>query len=358
MKPAGRFVALIALLLALAIPVEAKEFYVSYNEGLDAVRSRNWDAVVQKMNEAISKNPKEGRRTRTYGNIFIAYHPYYYRGVASFSLGRFDQAISDLQRATGIGAEDLGSIDSFIARAETRMALAQPAPQEPAPTPVQPPAQAPSQPAAQPAPQPSPTAVDPALAPARRAAEARLAEAEKKQGEARGARAETYAGKEFADAQKSLLSARSASASADAAAQWNDVARTADRAARQFELAITRARMSLASRESASASAAEAVVADTRSRVRQALEHYFEGEFALSAREFESLTKSDANNAMLWAFLGASQYYSYYLGGEVNGEARAAAERAFRKARQLKRNLELEPRYFSPRVRNFYQRIE
>ena len=61
------------------------------------------------------------------------------------------------------------------------------------------------------------------------------------------------------------------------------------------------------------------------------------------------------DNEMLWAFLGASLYSEYYIRGEVNQVARRNAEAAFRQAK--KRLKELDPRYFSPRIRAFYATV-
>lgn len=364
----NRKASILALLLLLAASIASgKEFFDSYKEGIDAVRQKNWQVVVQKMTEAIGKNPREGKATRTYGNIFIAYHPYYYRGIAYFSLSEFEKAISDLQRATGAGEVDLGSVSSFITRAETRLAVeAQAAPvrplpvqQEPVREPpqqaplVQPPVQEPPQ-----RPQPQRPLIDPAITAARNRAETLITRAEQAQLEARRARAETYASSEYEQAQRLLLEAKTRSASAERALEWKQAGDIADRAGRTFGLAVTRAQMQLSSRQSMPATAADDLVADTKAQVRRALEHYFHGQFRESAREFEALTqKSQSENAMIWAFLGASQYYMYYLEGESNREARRAAEQAFRKARTLRANLQLEPRYFSPRVREFYEAL-
>ena len=53
------------------------------------------------MTSAIKGQPNENNKARTYGAIFINYHPYYYRGVANLNLGRYQQAIDDLERTSG-----------------------------------------------------------------------------------------------------------------------------------------------------------------------------------------------------------------------------------------------------------------
>ena len=94
-------------------------WYDDYDEGLKAARAGNWLVVVDRMTKAINGNARESNKARTYGIIFINYHPYYYRGVAHLNLGRNDEALADLQRSNGPGDLDLGSIDVLISRART-----------------------------------------------------------------------------------------------------------------------------------------------------------------------------------------------------------------------------------------------
>ncbi|MGA7614039.1 MAG: tetratricopeptide repeat protein [Thermoanaerobaculia bacterium] len=347
------------ILLAVSSAFAADTFYDAYDAGLNAVKQKDWSTAISKMSEAIAKNPKENDRTRTYGNIFISYHPYYYRGIAYFSTNEFEKAISDFQRATGAGAVDLGSVNSFIERTETRLTLiaqqreiqqqqqaaatttqAQPAPSQPPPS------------------RPAQPAVDPLLAPARTRAEGLLVQAEKKRLEARRSRAETYAASAFNDGEELLLDAKTKAAAASKTADWRSVGDLADRAARTFDAAATRAQIEVSNQQTAPSRATEVVMADMKVQVRQALQFYFEGDFKESARQFDKLTRVQKNNPMLWAFLGASQFYSYYLEGESNAEARQNAVRAFRQARTLDRHLELSAQYFSPRVRKFYSDIQ
>ena len=76
------------------------------------------------MTAAINGNPKENDKARTYGAIFINYHPYYYRGVAYLNTGKYEQAISDFEKASGPGEENLGSIETLMSRAKGKLAQA------------------------------------------------------------------------------------------------------------------------------------------------------------------------------------------------------------------------------------------
>ncbi|MHB8999572.1 MAG: hypothetical protein ACYC9N_08700, partial [Thermoanaerobaculia bacterium] len=96
-----------------------------------------------------------------------------------------------------------------------------------------------------------------------------------------------------------------------------------------------------------------------RNEVRKALELYFSGEFDRSANAFQRLAEgSQRGNSMVWAFLGASRYYSYYLGGSSNQTQLSAATDAFRRARRINPAMKLSAKYFAPRIRNFYTKVK
>src|SRR5437867_926681 len=140
-----------AAVIFFAATAAFASWYDDYDAGLDAVRKGQWQAVIQKMTAAISGNPKENDKARTYGAIFINYHPYYYRAVANLNLGRYEQAVSDFEKTSGPGPEDLGSIDTLMQKAKAKLtAPVTPEPQ-PQPQPVRPvpvPVPVPVQPAA------------------------------------------------------------------------------------------------------------------------------------------------------------------------------------------------------------------
>src|ERR1051325_6579057 len=136
MRPAIAFVAFFIATFFIATGAMAS-WYDDYDAGLNAARKGQWSTVIQKMTAAIGGNPKENDKARTYGAIFISYHPYYYRGIAYLNTGKFEQAIADLERAEGIGDENLGSIQVNMGRAQQKLAAAStPEPQPPAPQPA------------------------------------------------------------------------------------------------------------------------------------------------------------------------------------------------------------------------------
>ena len=98
----------LAAVLFFAATAACASWYDDYDQGLDAVRKGQWQVVIQKMTAAINGNAKENDKARTYGAIFINYHPFYYRGVAHLNLGHYEQAVNDFEKTSGPGPEDLG----------------------------------------------------------------------------------------------------------------------------------------------------------------------------------------------------------------------------------------------------------
>jgi len=351
------------MLLILVTPVASgKEFHESYEEGVKAARGGDWNTVIQKMTEAISKKPGEGKKVKFYGVVFRPYFPFYYRGVAHLKLNRPAEAAADLQKATGVGELDLGSVESNLEKARaaagggTGTAGGTGTPptttREPGVPPVNPPTNTTGPRTTTPPPvNPS---IDPALGVNRTRAESMLRDADRRMAQARAGKAESFAAKDFASGQRLLTEARTRAADAESAADWNEVFGTADRSKRAFDLAISTAEMQATSISTSSGKAAEEALASTKTRLQRALDDYFTGNFKDSSRELEKLVRDQPRNAMIWAFLGASQYSVWYLSGEENPEPRRAAENAFRQALKEKPNLQLDSRYFSPRIRKFF----
>jgi|GEM_PF-494030 len=374
MNRARTSILFVILLLSLAPATFAKEFYESYDDGIKAVKAKNWDVVIQKMTEAIAANGNENNRARSYGTNFFPYHPFYYRGIAYYNKNQLEKAIEDFGRATGPGEVALGSVESWTGRVETRMALAQqnpnmnppPVTQTTAPPPpVNPPTRTvpnnppPVTPPTRTVPNnPPPISVDPAIATARARAESLMRSANDRMSSARSARAETRAQAEYSQGQQLVIEARSKATAADSAAEWLQVANTADRAVRTFDAAINKAKIAASNDTSTPAVAADDVLRMTKTNLQKALDLYFNGQFQESASEFEKLTRDQSKNAMVWAFLGASRYYAYLLDGELDPGGKKGAEEAFRKARKLKPSLDLSAKYFSPRIRKFYASTE
>lgn len=350
--------ALLALFV-LATPALAKEYYESYEDGLKAVDKKDWNAVISLMTEAINKVPEENKRARSYGANFFAYHPYYYRGIAYYNTGQYEKAISDLQKALGNGKINLGTPESWVLRAEQRILAGQ---STPTPTPT-------------PTPVPVTPTVDPNLAPARKRAEDLMATADQKVNQARSARAHTLAASDFNAAQQRLVDARSRSINATTAADWNEVATLADQASRQFDLAISNAKIAAAQQTPTTTTPTPTPVTTTpvstptpvttpatgtagmKPKVRDALNYYFSGQFDRSEFEFEQLARDASSNPMIWAFLGASRYSNYILRGESREDLRRGAADAFRRAKEIKPGMQLDQKYFSSRIRNFYESV-
>lgn len=343
----ARSLAVLLFTLALASTASAS-WYDDYDEGLAAARAGNWNTVITKMSAAIKGNPTENNKARTYGAIFINYHPYYYRGVAYLNVGRYEQAISDLERTSGAGPENLGSIGELLERAKKQLA----ATSAPEPEPVRP-DPAPARPAVVTPPQPVVPQIDPAL---RQRASAALGSAKQKLQQAQQRRASTSA--QYAQAMNLFTDATTRNASARSNDDLNAIIAMAENAGNLAELAqppsvpepVTPSPIPAPTKP---AIMTEAVLEDYKQQLRRALEDYFNGEFEESSRQFADLSRKLPTNAWIWAFLGASQYSQYAF--EADERYRTAALRSFRRAKQLRTwKGGLPDKYFSRRIRRAF----
>jgi hypothetical protein len=340
-------------------------WYDDYEAGIKAVRAGQWATAIQKMTSAISVKGKENNKERAYGTLFENYHPFYYRAVAYLNTGQYDKAISDLDKATGPGEEDMGSIENLHQRAQLKLdqrATSEPAPSQPAPA-QPPPVQSRPIPVPPPAatqtvaPAPSAPALDPA---ARQRAEAAIARARQRIQAAQSRHATESSA--YRQAAQSLADANLRRATARTTDEFSQIAALAENAAvfadsAQAQAAATPALPAAGTPKPAAAT--EAVLGDAKKRVRHALEQYFSGEFEQAATELDKLAHGDMKtNGMVWAFLGASQYSIYAFEGDP--QYREAATHSFVRARQLRPALAkngLPERYFSKRIRNFFKAL-
>lgn len=358
------------LLVTLALPssAAAKEWFDYYREGIAAARNNNWSTVIERMNQALKLKEREEAQARTYGNVFVRYRPYYYRGIAHLSMGNTAAGVADLERTGGPGELNLGAVDTLLLQArQTLQAQMREREREEAPRPApvqQPVEQAPPRTQTVPAQDPPPVAapavpaVNPAIAVARKRAEGLITRANTAAQEARRQQAPSLAADQYQSGERLLLQASAAQASAESVTDWTRVGDLADRAQRTLRASITAASVAANASRTLPSRTTDEVLSPTRSQLRLALENYFGGRFAEAASTLDQLARTDGgNNAMVWAFLGAARYYDYYLEGERNASKRDASVNAFRRARSLDPSLELSSRYFSPRVQRFYQSV-
>jgi len=340
-----RTLAVAILTLLLAAGVAQASWYDDYDAGLAAVRAGNWSVVAQKMSAAIKSSPNENNKARTYGMDFRNYHPYYYRGAAYLNLGKYEQAIADLEKTSGPGPENIGSIESMLERAKKQLTAAS----APEPEPVRPPVPAPTN--------PTPAPVTPQIDPALRQRAANALDATKQKLQAAQQR-RAGASPQFTQALQMYTDALARNNSARNNEDLNAVIRAAGNAGDLADLAMppnvpTPAPVTPAPITPRPTAATTTVMADTTNEVRRALENYFAGEFEDSSRMFEALAKKMPDNAWIWAFLGASQYSQYAF--EADESYRAAALRSFRKAKKLRAwNGGLPSKYFSKKIRKAF----
>lgn len=343
----ARTLAVLLFTLSVATAAQAS-WYDDYDAGVAAARAGNWNTVITKMTAAIKGNPNENNKARTYGAIFINYHPYYYRGVAYLNVGKYEQAITDLEKTSGAGPENLGSIGELLDRAKRQLAAAsapEPEPTRPEPVPVKP---APAQPSA---PQ-----IDAGL---RQRASAALGAAKQKLQQAQGRGASSSP--QYAQAMSMYTDAMSRNSSAKSNEDLNAVINLSGNAGDFADLAmppnvpspVTPSPGPSPIRPSKPAIATDAVLDDYKPQLRSALEDYFNGEFDEASRQFAELTRKLPDNAWIWAFLGASQYSQYAF--EADESYRTQALRSFRRAKQLRSwKGGLPDKYFSRRIRRAF----
>jgi tetratricopeptide (TPR) repeat protein len=343
----------LAVLAFFAATAALASWYDDYDAGLNAARKGQWSTVIAKMSAAIAANPKENDKARTYGAIFISYHPFYYRGVAYLNTGNYEKAIADLERAEGAGEENLGGIETLMGRAKSKLAAASaPEPQPPAPQPaaVQQPQARPAVPVPQPAVQPAAPSIDPAL---RQQAAAALNEAKNHLTSAQARKA--AASPQYQQAAQQFANASTLNAGAKSNDDLRQVINVAQSAATIADLAVPPGAPAVAAAPPPTrpVAASTMVLGDTAKRVRQALESYFRGDFDDAAGAFQRLSAEMPKNGWIYAFLGASQYSQYAF--EADEKYKNAALESFRKAKQYgKWKNGLPERYFSRRIRRAF----
>ena len=339
-------IGVVGLMLATAA---VASWYDDYDAGITAAQKGQWSVVIQKMTAAINGHPKESDHERTYGNIFITYHPYYYRGVAYLNGGKYEQAISDFERTSGAGETDLGPLGDLMRRAKSKLESTNTP--EPQPQPVIPPPRTPV-PVPVPAPvQPAAPSIDPVL---RQQAAAAINQAKAKLTAAQKRNANNTP--QYAEATRLLTEALTRSANprsnddltnainaAGSAGQIADIASTPGAPIPQPTMTATRP-----------AQASAAVLADSSRHVRDALESYFRGEFDDASMKFKTLSQEMPKNAWIWAFLGASQYSQWAF--EADESYKRDALESFRHAKKLKSwSGGLSSKYFSKRIRKAFE---
>jgi tetratricopeptide (TPR) repeat protein len=342
-------VAAVILTLALAGAAQAS-WYDDYDAGLAAVRAGNWSVVAQKMSAAIKANGSENNKARTYGMDFRNYHPYYYRGAAYLNLGKYEQAIADLEKTSGPGPENIGAVETMLDRAKKQLASAS----APEPEPARPPVTTP----ANPAPTPVAPQIDAGL---RQRAAAALNASKQKLQSAQQRRAS--GSPQYAQAMQLYTDAVTRNAGARNNDDLNAVIDAAGNAGDLADLAMPPNAPAPSPAMPSPvpttvipkpAAATSAIMAEPITEVRHALENYFAGEFEDASRAFEALTKKMPTNAWIWAFLGASQYSQYAF--EADESYRTAAVRSFQKAKRLRTwNGGLPSKYFSKKIQKAFR---
>jgi hypothetical protein len=95
---------MIVLLLAIALPAIAAEKWVeAYNRGVNQVRTLNYQAGAQSLQQAIGEMPQENAAQRVRDQIFT-YTPHFWLGIAKLNLGDPDGALREWRISEEQGA--------------------------------------------------------------------------------------------------------------------------------------------------------------------------------------------------------------------------------------------------------------
>jgi hypothetical protein len=113
----------LVLLLFVALPAfGAEKWFEAYNRGVNAVRSKNYQAAADALGGALAEMPAESGAARA-GNTIITYTPHFWLGIARFNLGDLDGALREFKTSEEQGVVQntpyYAQLREWVARANT-----------------------------------------------------------------------------------------------------------------------------------------------------------------------------------------------------------------------------------------------
>jgi hypothetical protein len=119
----------LALVLALAAPVRAEDWYEAYQDGLRALARGDGRRAAALLGRAIQKRPEPGVNLPTYGtNVEERYFPYLRLAEASLLTGDHDAAARALERSAAFGKEPAEERSRLAARLAAAIERVKPPP--------------------------------------------------------------------------------------------------------------------------------------------------------------------------------------------------------------------------------------
>jgi len=114
----------IVLLLAptLLCAQEWENWHDAYRKGLEEVANSQWEQVLVAMEGAIALKPNPQQEVEMYALHYVDYLPFYWSGVASYNLGKWQQARSFFQTSQQKGAVRGSGVASGLTRYNTLIA--------------------------------------------------------------------------------------------------------------------------------------------------------------------------------------------------------------------------------------------
>ncbi len=399
-----RLIRIIVLVLLCAnCLVLAAEWYVSYENAVEAIQKQQWQRAVDLLNAAIAEKSDSKANAKTYGLRFIDYFPYLYRGIAFYHLGDYGRALEDLKKEERFGelgraTKDKGArqkLQQYLNLLDQQKGAAE-KPPESKPPETQRPSIEPlfnegvalfnqknfdaAREKFNAVLQAEPNHAQAAIYLKRIEDEierARVAQAEQEKREQINqefsAGVELYKKQDIAGAEKRFQNVLALESSHGEAAKYLDLIRrdkktseivaptksepTVDTA---FDTAVAlfesgdykkaKERFLQVRASDARANDYLKTIADAEQKMEGGIRAYFEGDYDQAITELGECAKSYAQNAHLQAFLACAYAAKYFLAGAEEEEWVANARQHFSKVKELNSSYRLDDRYISPRI--------
>lgn len=76
----------------------------AFVEGIRALDLGEWEKSAERMKVALDASKEDGERVRIYGTRYELYLPHYFRGLALYKLGRWEEAAKEWTDSISTGA--------------------------------------------------------------------------------------------------------------------------------------------------------------------------------------------------------------------------------------------------------------
>lgn len=98
--------------------VSDRTWWRYYQRGIVYAEHECWQEAVQDFQAAIAQRPRDTHRARTQGLKFIAYFPHRELGIAYYHLGRYVEAIRELETSLAHTTEQNEETEAYVLRVQ------------------------------------------------------------------------------------------------------------------------------------------------------------------------------------------------------------------------------------------------